>query len=123
MRILLAVLGMATLLFSSAASSQGGNHAVHGGGRSAAADARKPTAAAGLADDRRTVAEPALALPAFRGYRPYRSDEPLVGWREANDLVLQVGGHVGIMKGAAAKDETPGAHAGHHKSRPAGAAK
>ena len=39
----------------------------------------------------------------FEGYRPMQADEPMKGWREANDEVREAGGHVGIMKGASHK--------------------
>lgn len=119
---ILPVLGAAALLFSPAALAQASSHHNHGNAGSAQQRPAQQTApvrdATNQGDNR-----PLAASRAFQGYRPYRVDEPLVGWREANDLVLQIGGHVGIMKGAAGKEETPGAHAGHQKSKPAGAAK
>ena len=41
-------------------------------------------------------------LPRYRspldGYRPYRVDEPLLPWREANDAVGGLGGHMGHLE-------------------------
>ena len=41
------------------------------------------------------------ALPAYRSalgeYRPYRLDEPLRPWKEANDEVGRLGGHMGHL--------------------------
>lgn len=34
---------------------------------------------------------------AFEGYRAY-VEAPLAGWREVNDEVAQVGGHIGILR-------------------------
>lgn len=36
---------------------------------------------------------------AFAGYRPFR-DEPLAPWREVNNEVARVGGHLGMFGGA-----------------------
>lgn len=121
MQIFTAALTAAAILFSSSALAQAGGHQGHGGHGA-------PPAAPNKASQNRTrqLAHPTplsnavAATPAFLGYRPYRADEPVVEWKEANDLVLKIGGHVGIMKGAAAMDETPGAHAGHFRSKPAG---
>ncbi|MGQ0750226.1 MAG: hypothetical protein ACT4PS_06815 [Betaproteobacteria bacterium] len=41
---------------------------------------------------------------AFRGYAPYR-EQPLATWRDLNDEVGRVGGHIGMFGG--------GGHAGH----------
>jgi hypothetical protein len=58
---------------------------------------------------------------AFRDYRPYREQE-LASWREVNEEVARVGGHIGVMKNAGKpdkpqKDEKPaaGAHQGMHR--------
>jgi hypothetical protein len=121
MSLFLPALGAAVLLFSSAAFAQTSGHSGHG--NAGAAQPRPAPRAEPEQPAPQGAKKPATTSPAFAGYRPYRADEPLVGWREANDLVLQIGGHVGIMKGAAGKEETPGAHGGHHKSMPAGATK
>lgn len=50
-------------------------------------------------------ADPAAPAPAVRyesalsGYRGFREEE-LVSWRDANDEVARIGGHVGIVGGA-----------------------
>jgi hypothetical protein len=49
------------------------------------------------------AADPAAPVPqvsyrsAFDGYVPYR-EQPLASWREVNDEVGRVGGHVGIFR-------------------------
>lgn len=64
--------------------------------------------------------DPAAVVPpvkyesAFKGYRPF-GDEKLAPWREVNDEVARVGGHVGIVGGA-------GGHAAHRAVKPAPAA-
>lgn len=58
---------------------------------------------------RANPADPEVAAPspqyrsAFDGYRPFR-DEKLAPWRDVNDEVGRVGGHIGIFGGG---------HAGH----------
>jgi hypothetical protein len=48
---------------------------------------------------------PALTYQsAFQDYRPYREQE-LAPWREVNEEVARVGGHVGVMKSAGKPDE------------------
>lgn len=122
MRISSAAFGTASLLFCSLAFSQAGGHGGHVPAQQASKPAptlpQKPVVRGAPVDLKQPPAS-----PAFHGYLPYKTDEPLVGWKEANDLVLEIGGHVGIMKGAAGKDETPGAHAGHSKSKSSGASK
>jgi hypothetical protein len=66
-------------------------------------------------------ADPAMNVPAveyhtpFSDYRAY-SDESLADWRSTNDAVARIGGHIGIMGGAAG-------HASHaEKKAPAEAA-
>jgi len=62
-------------------------------------------------------ADPQAAVPpakyesAFAGYRPYR-EEKVAPWRDVNDDVARVGGHVGIVGGA-------GGHAAHGAAKPA----
>lgn len=118
MQIRMAVIGAAALLFSSSALSQAGGHQGHG---RVAEPAVKPSAAPQKQQgmSMKAEAKTTSASPAFDGYRPYTPDEPLVSWREANDLVRDIGGHVGIMKGAPDKGGTAGAHGGHTKSKPA----
>lgn len=73
-----------------------------------AAFAQQPTA-------RANPAAPDAAVPAvkyesaFAGYTPYR-DEKLAPWRDVNDEVARVGGHIGIVGGAG--------HAGHRTAPP-----
>lgn len=50
---------------------------------------------------------PPVYESAFTGYRRY-ADEKLAGWREVNEEVGRVGGHIGIFGG--------GGHAGHSAS-------
>lgn len=56
-------------------------------------------------------ADPGAPVPAFRyesvftDYRPYR-EEKLAPWRDVNDEVARIGGHIGILKGAAGKPTT-----------------
>lgn len=54
---------------------------------------------------------------AFQDYRSYREQE-LASWREVNEEVARVGGHIGVMKSAEEsdkpqKDEKPAAGAHH----------
>lgn len=64
--------------------------------------------------------DPAAVVPpvkyesAFTGYRPFR-EKKLAPWRDVNDEVGRVGGHVGIVGGA-------GRHAAHRAAKPAPAA-
>ena len=64
-----------------------------------------PSAAAQQAA-RNHPADPAARVPApqyhsaFGGYRPLR-DEPVAAWREVNDEVARIGGHLGIVRGQA----------------------
>jgi len=58
------------------------------------------TAAAGAqtpAPRERAPAPPPAYRSAFEGYRPY-VEEPLAPWREVNDTVGRVGGHVGVLR-------------------------
>lgn len=36
---------------------------------------------------------------AFEGYQPYR-DQEVAPWREVNDEVARIGGHIGVLKEA-----------------------
>lgn len=64
-----------------------------------------PSAAAQQAT-RSHPADPAVRVPApkyqsaFSGYRPLR-EEPVAPWREVNDEVARIGGHLGIVRGQA----------------------
>lgn len=60
-----------------------------------------------LRPDDPAVKTPPLAPPsAFAGYRPFL-DEPPAPWREVNDEVGRLGGHMGHMKGEAAESAAP----------------
>ena len=61
----------------------------------------------------------------FEDYRPFGEQKP-VDWRQANDEVRDVGGHLGLAKGQGPGGQTSkpqpgspeasgGAHGGHHK--------
>lgn len=43
------------------------------------------------------VAAPPAYRSAFEGYRPYVEEPPAL-WREVNDTVGRVGGHVGVLR-------------------------
>jgi hypothetical protein len=43
------------------------------------------------------VAAPPPYRSAFKDYRPY-AEEPLAPWREVNETVQRVGGHVGVLR-------------------------
>ncbi|MBX3652301.1 MAG: hypothetical protein KF771_13105 [Burkholderiales bacterium] len=66
-------------------------------------------------------ADPAVVVPApayasaFAGYRPLGDEKP-GPWRELNDEVARIGGHIGILRGTAPgpKPDKAGGHAGHH---------
>jgi len=59
--------------------------------------------------DPQTATPPATYRSAYEGYRPLRDEKP-ASWRDANDEVARVGGHLGLFGGA---------HAGHGKTTPA----
>ena len=65
-----------------------------------------PALAQPPAPPRADAADPAARVPApayssaFSGYRGWR-DEPPLGWRETNDAVGRIGGHLGMFGGAA----------------------
>jgi len=81
---------------------------------SAAAAAGPPTGEARLS----AAPAPSGGTTAFRSgierYRPWRADEPLRDWREANDEAARLGGHVGHV-GHTAAPAAAGAppHGGH----------
>ena len=66
-------------------------------------------AAGAAAQDR--PADPAATAPAlkyesaFADYRPYR-EEKLAPWRDLNDEVGRVGGHVGMFRGGQTNEST-----------------
>jgi hypothetical protein len=68
-----------------------------------------PLAAAQQPAPQSGPADPAAPAPvfqydsAFSSYRSFR-EEPLAPWRDVNDEVARVGGHIGILRG------TPGGH-------------
>ena len=63
-----------------------------------------PLAAAQPAVANTNPADPAAPVPvleyesAFKGYRSFR-ETPLAPWRDVNDEVARVGGHLGIVRG------------------------
>jgi hypothetical protein len=74
------------------------------------AAAQQPPATAVRAADPAAQVPPASYRSAFEGYVPYR-EQPLASWREVNDEVGRVGGHVGVFRGAG--------HGAHGQSMPA----
>ena len=83
--------------------------------------AHAPLAAAQSAAARHDPADPTAPGPAFQyesafeGYRTYR-ETPLAPWREVNDEVARVGGHLGILR--AGRDASGNAPQGAQPSRP-----
>lgn len=71
-----------------------------------------PLAAFAQTGARPDPTDPRLSTPApaaesaFAGYRSYR-DEPLAPWREVNDEVSRVGGHVGVLRADEAAEKQP----------------
>jgi hypothetical protein len=49
------------------------------------------------APPRERAAAPPAYQSAFEGYRPY-VEEPPAPWRQVNDTVERVGGHVGVLR-------------------------
>jgi len=82
--------------------------------------AHAPLAAAQPAAARNDPADPAAPAPAFqyesafKGYRSYR-ETPLTPWRDVNDEVARVGGHLGILR--AGRDASSTAPQGAQPSR------
>ncbi len=58
--------------------------------------------------DPQAATPPAAHRSALEGYRAFRDEKPL-SWREANDEVGRVGGHLGLFGGK---------HAGHGNTKP-----
>ena len=95
----------AFLLFSGASSSQVPAHPAHG------PEPRKALEKASRAQPPSTrPAAQGIYRSAFGDYRGFTPEEPLVDWRGANEQVREIGGHVGLMKGA----QQGTAAAGHH---------
>ena len=97
----------AFLLFSGASSSQVPAHPAHGPDPRKAIDQAAP--------ERRPSTRPAdegIYRSPFGDYRGFTPQEPLVDWRGANDQVREIGGHVGLMKGAQRGSAAAG-HQGH----------
>ncbi len=77
--------------------------------------------AAAIAQSRGNPSDPATAVPAtryssaFAGYQPL-GDEKIAPWREINDEVARVGGHLGIFRNqtSGSPPAATGGHAGHH---------
>lgn len=65
----------------------------------------------------RNPADPSVAVPApryesaFSGYARQR-DEKIAPWREVNDEVARVGGHIGILRGTTMSKPAPAAPQG-----------
>jgi hypothetical protein len=73
---------------------------------------------------RQHPADPAVTVPparytsAFAGYQPL-GDEKTAPWRDVNDEVARVGGHLGIFRNQATGAAPAAAgHAGHHPGAP-----
>ncbi len=85
-----------------------------------ASAAGSAVAQAPMRADRVASPTPALAVTyesVFKGYRPY-VDPELARWREANDEMGRLNGHVGHLPGSVPLRGAPGspkppAHAGH----------
>lgn len=76
--------------------------------------------AAAIAQSRGNPSDPAIAVPAprhssaFAGYQPL-GEEKIAPWREINDEVARIGGHLGMFRNQAGAAPAPtGGHAGHH---------
>lgn len=77
--------------------------------------------AAAIAQSRGNPSDPATAVPAtryssaFTGYQPL-GDEKIAQWREINDEVARIGGHLGMFRNqaAGAPSASTGGHASHH---------
>jgi hypothetical protein len=92
-----------TMLLLLAAAAGGAAYAQSGG----ADDVREPQA----------KVPPPVYQSAFQDYRPYREQEP-ASWREVNEEVARIGGHIDVMKHADSPDkpqkaDKPAAGGGH----------
>lgn len=78
--------------------------------------------AAAQQTERKHPADPTATAPApayesaFAGYQPLGTEKP-GQWRELNDEVGRVGGHIGILRSGTAATGNTGSHAG-HKAEP-----
>lgn len=73
---------------------------------------------------RQHAADPQAATPpvrhssAFTGYRPLGEEKP-APWRDINDEVARIGGHIGIFRSQASGAAPAAAgHSGHHPGAP-----
>ncbi len=75
-----------------------------------AADTAQAPAPAGGPDSAQASTDAAVPapVPAFESvlesFRPFRADEPMRDWREVNDEVGGLGGHVGHLRPAATEE-------------------
>lgn len=87
---------------------------------SAAPTAQASASAASAASSSPAAKSPSYHSP-FDGYRKF-ADQPIVSWREANDLVGRIGGwqayarenQMAAPAGASAPASSAGGHSGHH---------
>lgn len=73
-------------------------------------EAQPPAPADGLAPaarDAPPAAAPATFDSAFRGYRAFNAEEPLLDWRKVNDAMRALGGHAGHLAPQAAGKPAP----------------
>lgn len=72
------------------------------GSGSPAPDAQSPAGNPPAATPPGAPTSAPVPVPRYRSplddYRPYRVDEPLLPWREANDAVGGLGGHMGHLE-------------------------
>lgn len=89
---------VATSLGLAAAPAAGGQV----GSGSPAPDAQRPAATPPAVTSPGAPTAAPVPLPRYRSplddYRAYRVDEPLLPWREANDAVGGLGGHMGHLE-------------------------
>ena len=65
-------------------------------------------AAESMPTDAAAAVPAATYRSAFEGYRP-ATEEPVADWRALNEEVAAIGGHIGIMRGAAQQAPRAGA--------------